>query len=94
MIQYLNSELVHDDRLEEARDEGFPEAFEESYLRNGSRTFYDAIDNTDNGVLGDQTDASAEKGEQLFEAASDQLVELIEWLGARDSEELLPEPHV
>jgi creatinine amidohydrolase len=94
MIQYLNTELVHDDRLEEARDEGFPEAFEESYLRNGSRTFYDAIDNTDNGVLGDQTDASAEKGEQLFEAASDQLVELIEWLGARDSEELLPEPHV
>lgn len=94
MIQYLNTELVHDDRLEEARDEGFPEAFEESYLRNGSRTFYDAIDNTDNGVLGDQTDASAEKGEQLFEAASDQLVELIEWLGARDSEELLPEPRV
>jgi creatinine amidohydrolase len=94
MIQYLNSELVHDDHLEEARDEGFSEAFEESYLRNGSRTFYDAIDNTDNGVLGDQTDASAQKGEQLFEAASDQLVELIEWLRARNSDELLPKPHV
>lgn len=94
MIQYLNAELVHDDRLEEARDEGFPEAFEESYLRNGSRTFYDAIDNTDNGVLGDQTDASAAKGKQLFEAATDQLVELIEWLRAREDEELLPEPHV
>jgi creatinine amidohydrolase len=94
MIQYLNSDLVHDDRLEQARDEGYSGDFGESYLRNGSRTFYDAIDNTGNGVLGDQTDASAEKGEELFEAASDQLVELIEWLRARESDELLPKPHV
>jgi len=94
MIQFLRPELVHDDRLEEARDDGFSDVFEESYLRNGSRTFYDAIDNTENGVLGDQTDASAEKGEQLFEAATEQLVELIEWLRARDAEELQPALHV
>jgi len=94
MIQFLEPELVHDDRLEEARDGGYPDVFAEEYLRNGARTFYDAIENTDNGVLGDQTDASAEKGERLFEAATDQLVELIEWLRARESEELLPEPHV
>ena len=94
VIQFLRPELVHDDRLEEARDDGFSDVFEESYLRNGSRTFYDAIDNTENGVLGDQTDASAEKGEQLFEAATEQLVELIEWLRARDAEELQPALHV
>lgn len=45
-------------------------------------------------LLGDQTDASAEKGEQLFEAATEQLVELIEWLRARDAEELQPALHV
>lgn len=94
MIQFLEPSLVHDDRLEEARDGGYSEAFFESYLRNGARTFYDTIENTSNGVLGDQTDASAEKGERLFEAATEQLVELIEWLRARDSEELLPREHI
>jgi creatinine amidohydrolase len=95
MIQYVEPDLVHDERLEEARDGGLSGEFDESsYLRNGSRTFYDALDNTANGVLGDQTDASAAKGKQLFEAATDQLVGLIEWLRAREDEELLPEPHV
>jgi creatinine amidohydrolase len=95
MVQYHRPDLVHDDRLEEARDGGFSEPFEEAaFLQNGARTFYDSIENTSNGVLGDQTDASAEKGEQLFEAATDQLVELIDWLRARDEEELLARPHL
>lgn len=94
MIQFLAPELVHDDRLEDARDGGYSDAFEDSYLTHGSRTFYDAIENTSNGVLGDQTDASAEKGERLFEAATEQLVELIEWMRAREPEELLPREHV
>lgn len=102
MIQHLRPELVHDDRLDEARDDGvLMEEIEDAeadgrrrgYV-NGARTFYDAADNTDNGVLGDQTDATAAKGEQLFEAACDQLVELSEWLAARDPEELRPKPHV
>jgi len=61
---------------------------------NGARTFYDACDNSENGVFGDQTDATAEKGEQLFEAATDQLVRLCEWLADADYEALMPEPHV
>jgi creatinine amidohydrolase len=95
LIQYLHPELVHDERLEAARDGGLvdwenhPEA-----VQNGARTFYDAIDNTDNGVLGDQTDASAETGERLFEAATAQLVELCEWLATREFEALLPKDHV
>ncbi|RDI70736.1 creatininase family protein [Halopelagius longus] len=94
MIQYLRSELVHDDRLTEARDGGVPSVDAAGTVKYGSRTFYDAADNTANGVLGDQTDATAEKGEEMFEAASDQLVELCEWLAAREFEELMPEPHV
>jgi creatinine amidohydrolase len=61
---------------------------------NGARTFFDARDNSDNGVFGDQTDATAEKGEQLFEAATEQLVELCEWLAAQESKELLPAARV
>jgi len=35
-----------------------------------------------------------EKAERLFEAASDQLVQLVEWLDARDRAELLPKDRV
>ena len=94
MIQHLRSELVHDDRLEDARDGGIPSIEAAEAKKYGSRTFYDAADNTDNGVLGDQTDATAEKGAEMFEAATEQLVRLCEWLDAQAFDNLLPEPHV
>jgi len=94
MIQHLRSELVHDDRLEDARDGGIPSVEAANTEKYGSRTFYDAVDNTENGVLGDQTDATAEKGAEMFEAATEQLVRLCEWLDAQAFEDLLPEPHV
>ena len=94
MIQHIAGNLVHDDRLAEARDGGLVTFDHEELSVHGARTFYDAIDNTDNGVLGDQTDATAEKGEQLFEAASDQLVSLCEWLADREWDELAPKAHV
>jgi creatinine amidohydrolase len=94
MIQYLHPELVHEGRLADARDEGIPAVDAAETRRYGSRTFYDTIDNTENGVLGDQTDATAEKGEELFEAAADQLVKLADWLAAQEFEDLLPKEHV
>jgi len=94
MIQYLDPELVHDDRLARARDGGVASVAEAETVKHGARTFYDAADNTDNGVLGDQTDATAEKGERLFEAATDQLVALADWLAAQPFEALTPEDHV
>ncbi|GGK61005.1 MULTISPECIES: creatininase family protein [Haloarcula] len=94
MIQHLRSELVHDDRLEDARDGGIPSVEAAETKKYGSRTFYDAADNTDNGVLGDQTDATAEKGAEMFEAATEQLVRLCKWLDSQAFEDLLPEPHV
>ena len=94
LIQHLHPDWVHDDRLEAARDGGLVDWENGARLQHGSRTFYDAIENTGNGVLGDQTDATAEKGEQLFEAATDQLCELAEWLADRDREALLPPAHV
>ncbi|WP_299235390.1 creatininase family protein [Natronomonas sp.] len=94
MIMHLAESLVHDDRLEDARDGGWADFSFEDANKHGARTFYDSIDNTDNGVLGDQTDATAAKGEELFEAASDQLVRLCEWLDAQDAASLMAKPHV
>ena len=94
LIQHLRPELVHDDRLEDARDGGIPSVEDAETTTFGARTFYDAADNTGNGVLGDQTDATAEKGERLFEAATDQLVGLCDWLDSREFQELMPKPHV
>ncbi|WP_121823075.1 creatininase family protein [Halostella salina] len=94
MIQHLHPELVHDDRLADARDGGIPSVEDADTVKHGARTFYDAIDNTANGVLGDQTDATAEKGARLFDAASEQLVALCEWLADQRFEDLLPRDHV
>jgi creatinine amidohydrolase len=94
MIQQLAGELVREDRLDDARDDGVVDYGPDTGRTFGARTYYDAIDNSDNGVFGDQTDATAEKGAQLFEAATAQLVQLLEWLDDRAFEELVPKPHV
>jgi len=94
LIQYLHPDLVHEDRLEDARDGGLVDWRSADVEQHGSRTFYDAIENTANGVLGDQTDASADTGERLFEAATEHLCELCEWLAAQDDADLLPPEHV
>ena len=94
LIQHLAGELVHEDRIESARDGGLLEFDETTGRVHGARTFYDAIDNTENGVLGDQTDASAAVGEELFEAALENLCRLSEWLADQPFEDLTPKPHV
>jgi len=94
MIMHIASGLVHEDRLDEARDGGLSEWSDDEIRTHGARTFYDAIDNTDNGVLGDQTDATPAKGAELFDAAADQLVKLTEWLDDQPFEELMPKAHV
>ena len=94
MIQHLRPELVHDDELENARDGGVPSVEAADTEKFGSMTFYDAADNTGNGVLGDQTDATAEKGAEMFEEASAQLVRLCEWLDSQDFQDLMPKEHV
>jgi creatinine amidohydrolase len=94
MIQHLRPELVHEDRLEDARDGGIASVDAAETEKFGSRTFYDAADNTGNGVLGDQTDATAEKGEKMFEAATEQLIKLCDWLDSQDFQDLMPKEHV
>jgi creatinine amidohydrolase len=94
MIQHLAPDLVREDELEAARDGGVVDLDAAGTLVHGARTFYDSIDNTDSGVLGDQTDATPEKGEQLFEAATEQLVGLLDWLDDQPHDALMAKPHV
>jgi creatinine amidohydrolase len=98
MIMHLHPELVHGDRLASARDNGVVdiEAWREAgngYV-HGTRTFYDAVQNSENGVFGDQTGATPEKGAELFEAATEQLVALADWIADRPLDELMPQPRV
>jgi creatinine amidohydrolase len=94
MIQHIAPDLVRGEELENARDGGLLDFDADEMAVHGARTFYDSIDNTDNGVLGDQTDATAAKGEQLFEAATDQLVQLLDWLDEQPRDVLMEKPHV
>ncbi|MFB6129673.1 MAG: creatininase family protein [Salinigranum sp.] len=94
MIMHIAPDLVHDDRLAEARDGGLSEWPAPDFRTFGARTRYDAIENSENGAFGDQTDASPEIGAKLFDAASEQLVRLCEWLDDREFEELMPRDHV
>jgi creatinine amidohydrolase len=94
MIQYLADELVRNDRLAEAHEEGLSSFDSETGRKFGARTFYDAIDNTENGVLGNQTDATAAKGKEMFEAATEQLIKLTEWVNKQPLDELMPKSHV
>lgn len=88
------ADLVRAGELEAARDDGCPDFDPGVGRRNGARLYYNSIENSDNGGFGDPTDASAEKGEQLFEAATAQLVELAEWIDEQPWQTLGPNAHV
>jgi creatinine amidohydrolase len=94
MLMHIAPDLVETDQLADARDGGLTNWKRGAGRQFGARTFYDAIENTGNGVLGDQTDATPEKGEQLFEAATDQLVGLCDWLADQPFADLMPREHV
>jgi creatinine amidohydrolase len=94
MIRHIAPELVRTDRLEEARDGGLADYPQDDYYQNGTRVNYDAVENSANGSFGDPSEATAERGRELFEAAAEQLVELLEWLDDRRIEDLLAPAHV
>ncbi|MDY6779567.1 MAG: creatininase family protein [Halobacteria archaeon] len=73
LVLHLEPELVDDDSVE-----GGAESWGE-YVEC-SPVSYDTDDFTQNGVVGDPTRASAEKGEELFEDAVSSLSRLVEWV--------------
>jgi creatinine amidohydrolase len=94
LVWHLEPDLVREDELEAARGGGRVEFSEATGRVHGARTFYDAVETSDNGVFGDQTDAGPEVGAELFDAATEQLVGLCEWLAERRFEALMPDDRV
>lgn len=95
LMQHIAGELVKETRLEDARDGGLVDLENDNSLqRYGAQTFYDTIDVTENGVLGDQTDVTAEKGEKLFDAAVEKLIQLCEWINSKNFNDLMPKDHM
>ena len=94
MIMHIARELVRDEELTTARDNGLVEMDDGDYREFGARTFYESIEDSESGVFGDQTDATPEAGRELFEAASAQLVQLLEWVDDQPFEALMPEPRI
>jgi len=93
LVWYL-ADAVREDRLAAAREGGLTDVDPSVLRQHGARTFFDSIENSDNGAFGDPTEASAAAGERLFEAATDQLVALCEWLATQPNDALGPRPHV
>jgi len=94
MVLHLDPDCVKPEEFENARDHGLRDLSNADSTRHGARVSYDSVESSDNGAYGDQTDATAEKGERLFEAACDQLVHLAEWLDEQRFEDLMPRDHV
>ncbi|MFB6127754.1 MAG: creatininase family protein [Halolamina sp.] len=94
MVMHAAPELVDESRLEAARDDGCVDLAAAGHSREGARVHYDAIENSPNGAFGDPTDATAAKGEELFEAATDALARLATWLDEQSFEALMGPDHL
>lgn len=79
-IKHLRSELVRDDRMEEAT-EGAADHWGE--WQSGTNLAYDSAEFTENGVVGDPSRGDATLGAELLDEATAALVDLIETVSAR-----------
>ncbi|UTF53314.1 creatininase family protein [Natronosalvus rutilus] len=91
VLWHVREDLIQPDRLEEA-ESGASEGWGEAV--HGANVGFDTIDFSETGAVGKPTQADPEKGERLFEAASDELHALIDWLAERSLEDCWPADHV
>lgn len=80
LLQYTNPETVHEDRLEQAA-EGGSERWGEWQGR--VNLAFDSDEFTENGVVGDPREGSAELGATLLAEATDALIDLLDAVAAR-----------
>ena len=83
LLQHTNQETVHEDRLNEAA-EGGSDGWGE--WQSGVNLTFDSDEFTENGVVGDPREGSAERGEALLELATDSLVTLLDEIVDRPAE--------
>jgi len=90
LIYEVAADLLREDSLDAAGEDA-PESWGQTV--HGAEVGFDTVDFTPTGAVGDPTEASTEAGTELFEAASDELDALVDWLVGQSFESLLPEPH-
>ncbi len=80
-LRHTRPELVHEDRVEEARD-GASDGWGEwvSY----TNLAFDSAEFTENGVVGDPEEGDEARGEELLELATQSLVKLLTAVESRD----------
>jgi creatinine amidohydrolase len=81
VVMHHDPGLVREERFEEAR-EGGSDGWGE--WMSGTNLAYDSDEFTENGVVGDPSTASSERGEELTEAAAGALAELLDAVADRD----------
>lgn len=75
LLQHTNPGTVHEDRLDEAAANGSDGWGE---WQSGVNLAFDSDEFTENGVVGDPREGSAERGEELLELATESLVDLLD----------------
>jgi creatinine amidohydrolase len=83
LLMHVAPELVEHDQLEAAADGG-ADAWGEWV--GGINLAYDSAEFTANGVVGDPTDASADRGAELLEAAGERLATVLDAIADRPLE--------
>ncbi|ELY71519.1 creatininase family protein [Natrinema versiforme] len=81
LLRHIEPELIAEERIEEARA-GAADGWGDwtSYVNLA----YDAAEFTENGVVGDPSEGSKERGEELLELATETLARLLEAVAERD----------
>ncbi|WP_254862515.1 creatininase family protein [Halovivax gelatinilyticus] len=90
LIWHLHEELVEPDALEDAEGRG---ADGWGKTVHGSQIGFDTIDFTESGAVGKPSQASPEKGAQLYEEGVAELEALLEWLADRSVEDCWQRSH-
>lgn len=80
LLQHANPETVHEDRLEQAAEDGSERWGE---WQGRVNLAFDSDEFTENGVVGDPREGSAELGATLLAEATDALIELLDAVVAR-----------
>ena len=81
LLRHTNPDTVHEDRLEEAAEGGSDRWGD---WQGRVNLAVDSEEFTDNGVVGDPRESSAELGEELLERAADALCDLLDAIRDRD----------
>jgi creatinine amidohydrolase len=90
MVHRVRAELVRREAVE-AADAGAGDG--STPAPTGTNVDWDFADLSESGATGRPALGSPEAGDRLFDAAREDLLALVDWLGDRPFEDLLAEPH-